>query len=71
MATKGNCTTCKNAVILTGAFTNTKYVECGFEREIAEHATLEELRYYIAHPEEKPCKYCKGKPEDGGVTYDD
>lgn len=66
-----NCINCKNAVTFIGAYTGTHYIECQLERERAENMTLEELKYAIAHPEEQKCEFVKGKPQNGGVTFDD
>ena len=65
------CLSCKNAIKLIGAYTGTHYIECKLESEYAENATLEQLRAAIENPGIVPCKYCKGKPENGGVTFDD
>lgn len=65
------CMNCKNAIELVGAYTGTHYIECRFEKEFAEHASLEELERMILHPEERPCEYIKGSPTDGGITFDD
>ena len=70
------CERCKNAVTQIGAYTGTCYIECKFEQEIATNATSEMLKEWIKNPEKMPkkedyCKYCKGTPLDGGITYDD
>ena len=71
-----DCNTCRNAVILTGAYTRTCYLECKIEQEIANNATDEEIMKWINYPEKQPqkkdyCKYRKGKPQNGGITFDD
>lgn len=65
------CESCRNAILYTGAYTNTCYLECRLEQEDAEKMTLEELKYALKHPEIKRCEYVEGKPQDGGVTFDD
>lgn len=65
------CAKCRNAVLYIGAYTNTRYLECKLLEEAVEKMTFEELEYSIKHPEEDPCEYVKGNPEDGGVTFDD
>ena len=70
------CTKCKNAITMVGAYTGTGYIECRFEKEIAEKATDAELLGWIKNPATRPtekdyCQYKSGKPVNGGVTFDD
>lgn len=65
------CCHCKNAIEYVGAYTGDFYIECKLEKDFAENATLEQLKAAIENPGLVPCKYCKGKPEKGGVTFDD
>ncbi len=57
------CEGCKHAVVTTNPISRETYMECSLQRKSADDMTLEELKYMIAHPEEKPCKYAKGKPK--------
>ena len=68
---KDKCLSCKNAIKLTGAYTGTNYIECKIKKDFAETATVEQLLKVITNPELGPCKYSEGKPQNGGITYDD
>ena len=66
-----NCMNCRYYEFYKGAYTGTIYCECGLKRKHAENLTIDQLLYFVKHPDEQPCNYEKGKPVDMGVTFDD
>lgn len=65
------CEKCKHCVITIGGYDGSSFLECKLQREQARKATQAELLEFIKHPEKRICTFERGKPVDGGVSYDD